>query len=158
MKNLLKSIKGILNLREDLAVTKSWASFLEKEVEYLTKKSVQDNIALAELVRENEIISGENARLVKKEISNAIKLTRERELNAVVTPCERDFLRVCRDIYANGKVVKGRTFTRMMGAAMREHRIANKNHQGVNNGSISLQCDRNSPKGDRGTKERAAVK
>lgn len=66
MKNPIHAIKEAINARHELAATRSWAAYLEGEIKALNKKLCRDNISINELVRENEIISGANTRLLKE--------------------------------------------------------------------------------------------
>ncbi|XUA17728.1 hypothetical protein ACQVA2_13700 [Citrobacter sp. OP27] len=108
MKNPIHAIKEAINARHELAITRSWAAYLEGEIKALNKKLCRDNISINELVRENEIISGANTRLLK-------------ELAAVrhLVGKELELVHTCMSIHSSGKVIKKRTFNHAVGAVLR---------------------------------------
>lgn len=70
MKNPIKLIKEVFSARGELAKSRSWTIYLENEVAELEAKSRRDNFSINDLVRENEMLSGANTKLVK-ELSDA---------------------------------------------------------------------------------------
>lgn len=150
MKKIIQSIKQVIYANRRIAECESWVKYLEKEVEYLNGKSARDNIALAELVRENEIISGANTRLIKEIASvRALANSVRDNLHAkAATPKEHEFLNACARIYDDGRVIKGRTFKRMMCAALKERRDAVKGRFGGGDVISELWGCRASQKGN----------
>ncbi|WP_260863396.1 hypothetical protein [Citrobacter sp. Marseille-Q6884] len=150
MKKIINAVKRVINANRRIAECESWAKYLESEVAYLNRKSVQDNISIAELVRENELISGANTRLIKEiaAVRNIANQVRDRQLSTAATPAEHEFLRVCTAIYDSGKVIKGRRFAAMMGAALKERRSAIKGRFGGGNGIGELWECRSGAKGN----------
>ncbi|HHW9169174.1 TPA: hypothetical protein ACU3FM_001591 [Salmonella enterica] len=150
MKSLIKKIIDVVNIRKEMASLKSWSKYLENEVEFLNKKAIRDNISISELVRENELISGENTNLIKQAEAarNAANRMRDKQLITAATPKEHEFLNVCAAIYDSGKVIKGSTFATMMEAALKERRNASTNRFGGNNEIRALWGERVSSKGN----------
>lgn len=133
MLNIFKEIKKALNRKNKLEMAESWAKYLEKECNYLYKKSLRDERSITDLISENEKVSGENAAL-KKDLESVRAIAtrlRDKVLATAATPAEHEFLNVCAGLYDNGQVIKRRTFKRVLGAALRERRSACKNRRGV---------------------------
>ncbi|EBD8879636.1 hypothetical protein C9659_08290 [Salmonella enterica] len=150
MKTLVNAVKRFINANKRIAECESWVKYLEKEVDFLNHKSAQDNMAINELIRENEIISGDNTRLIK-EIERVRVIAgkmRERLYESAATPKEHEFLNVCARIHDSGKVIKGRTFSVMMGEALRERRRAVNGRLGGGSGVDKLWRDRACSKGN----------
>lgn len=150
MKTLVNAIKWFINANKRIAECESWVKYLEKEVDFLNHKSAQDNIAINELIRENEIISGDNTRLIKEieTVRTIAGKMREKLYESAATPKEHEFLNVCARIHDSGKVIKGRTFSVMMTEALRERRSAVKGRFGGSSGVAKLWGDRACPKGN----------
>ncbi|EDZ3575101.1 hypothetical protein GVT67_11875 [Salmonella enterica] len=150
MKALIKKIIDVVNIRKKMASLKSWSKYLENEVDYLNKKSARDAIAINDLIRENELISGANTQLIKQAAAarNAANRMRDKQMITAATPKEHEFLNVCAAIYDSGKVIKGRTFATMMEAALKERRSASTNRFGGNNEISALWGERVSSKGN----------
>ncbi|MGU6743954.1 hypothetical protein ACV2F4_07915 [Salmonella enterica subsp. houtenae serovar 6,7:z4,z24:-] len=144
MKYLVNAIKRFINANKRMAECESWVKYLEKEVDFLNHKSAQDNIAINELIRENEIISGDNTRLIRdiERVRDIAERMRERMYEYAATPKEHEFLNVCARIHDSGKVVKGRTFSAMMAEALRERRNAVNGRFGGNSGVAKLWGER----------------
>ncbi|EDH6257262.1 hypothetical protein CB337_04120 [Salmonella enterica subsp. enterica serovar Agbeni] len=150
MKYLVNAIKQFVNANKRMAECESWVKYLEKEIDFLNHKSAQDNIAINELIRENEIISGDNTRLIKEieSVRNIAGRMREKLYESAATPKEHEFLNVCARIHDSGKVIKGRTFSVMMAEALRERRSAVNGRFGGGSGVAKMWGDRACPKGN----------
>lgn len=150
MNALIKKIIGVINIKKEMDSLKSWAKYLENEVEFLNKQAARDNISISELIRENELISGANTQLIKQAAAarNAANRMRDKQMITAATPKEHEFLNACAAIYDSGKVIKGRTFVTMMGAALKERRNASTNRFGGNNEISALWGERVSSKGN----------
>lgn len=150
MKALVNAIRRFINANKRMAECESWVKYLEKEVDFLNHKSVQDNIAINELIREKEKISGDNTRLIKEieSVRNTALRLRERIFETAATPKEHEFLNVCARIHDSGKVIKGKRFSVMMTEALRERRSAVNGRFGGSSGVAKLWGERARSKGN----------